>query len=106
MLFSLKIFLTDFSALHQVQVRQYLSKNGLTKSPLPNLFGCQCDGGEQPHQYTDNYLSHSDRGGELGIDVEANQKVYDQLNNTNKCIVTGGDTICRLIQLNVSSVVC
>jgi hypothetical protein len=56
---------------------QYLTKDGLTWFSLLDFLGHQRKCGEKLHEYLDNYLGHGDSGRDLGIDVEAVQKLFN-----------------------------
>ena len=71
-------------------------------SSLFNLFGRKREGGEQLHQYFDRHLSHGDCMRNLGIDLEAIQKMFDRLELINEGIVTGINVLSHLIRLNVT----
>ena len=50
--------------------------DGLTCFSLLDLFGHQREGREELYKYLYNHLSHGNSRGDLGIDVEAIQKVF------------------------------
>ena len=84
-------------------VIQYLTEDGLTWFPLRNLFGRQRKGGEQLHKNLDNHLIQGVCRFDLGIDVEAIQKVFDRLKQINQCIIAANDARERLMQLDVTT---
>jgi hypothetical protein len=67
------------------------------------LFGQQRKGREQLHKYLDNYLGHSGRRRDLGIDIEALQKMFDQLEQVNQRIIAVGDALDRLTGLDITT---
>jgi hypothetical protein len=75
MSFSPRSFLIIFSALIESGNIICRMEDGLTWLSLFNLFCHQRKSGEQLHEYLGNYLSHSVCRRNLGIDVEAIQKV-------------------------------
>ena len=58
---------------------KYLTEDRLTWFSLLDMLCHQREGGEQLHKYLDNHLSQSDRMRDFGIDVEAIQKMFNQL---------------------------
>jgi hypothetical protein len=99
-----KKFLKKFFCVATGQVTQYLAENGLTWFSLLDLFCHQRERGEQLHEYLDNHLSHSDRKADVGIDVEAIEKVFNRLEQISHCIVAFNDALDRLpvIRLDVA----
>jgi hypothetical protein len=80
-----------------------LTDEGLTKSSPFYLFGCQCERGEQLHEYFNNHLIHSVRRRDLGIDCEATEEVSNRLDQFGQSIVVGNDVLDRLIRSNVEN---
>jgi hypothetical protein len=74
-----KELLKNFFYVSLSQVILYIAEDGLTWFSLFNLFGRQRERGEQLDEYLDKYLIHSVCRRDLGIDVEALQKVIDRL---------------------------
>ena len=66
------------------------------------MFGRQRKGGEKLDEYLDNHLGHSYCRGDLRIDVEAIQKVFDRLEQVGQRIVAISGTFDRLIGLDVT----
>jgi len=63
---------------------------------LPDLFGRECEGGEQLHQYLHNNLSHSFHRRDIGVDVEALQDVFYGFEQLDNRIQVGADALERL----------
>jgi hypothetical protein len=83
------------------QVIHSLTNDRLTESSPFYLFGRQREYGEQLHKYLDNHAVHSVRRRDLGIDLEAIEKVSNRLEQISQSIVVIQDAPDRLIRLNV-----
>ena len=62
------------------------SDDGLTWSSLHDMFCRKSQCGEQLHHYLQYYLSHGRCRRDLGVDVEAFQKVFYGLEHIHKSI--------------------
>ena len=67
-------------------------------SPLFNLFRYRGKSGNEFHHDFDNDLSHSSRGRNLGINIEAVQEVFNGLEQVGKSVVASADVLDRLRQ--------
>ena len=73
---------------------------GLTRPFLIYLFGHQGKRGQYFHHYFDGYLCHScGRRWDLGINIEADQEVFNRLEQINERIITRIDVLERLRRL-------
>jgi hypothetical protein len=79
-----------------------LTENGLTKFSLLCLFSRQRECVEQLHEYLDNHLIHGSCVGDLGIDLEADEEMSNQLEKIGQGTVVIYATLDRLIRLNVT----
>jgi hypothetical protein len=93
-----KKLLSKFFCVVSSQVALYLTKDGLTRFTLLDLFGNQREGRQKLHKYLDDYLSHSDCRRDPGIDVEAIQKIFDRLKQIDQGIIAVNGTLDRLIR--------
>ena len=89
--------LNKFFCVALSQVIRYLTEDGLTGFSSLDLCSSQREGREKFHKYLDNHLSHGNRRRDLGIDVEATQKVFDRLQQIDQGIVAVKDALDRLI---------
>jgi len=58
---------------------------------LFDLFGHEGEGGEQLHQYLHDYLSHSFRRRDLGVNFEALQEAFYGLEQFDDSVQVGAD---------------
>jgi hypothetical protein len=93
-----KKLLNKFLCVALSQVIHYLTEDGLTRFSLFNLCGSQREGREKLHEYLDNHLSHSNCRRDLGINIEATQKVFDRLKQIDQGIVAVEYALDRLIR--------
>ena len=83
-------------SLYCIKSGNSISEDGLTWSPLPNLFCHECEGGEKLHHYLHDYLSHSRCRRDFGVNVEAFQEVLYGLEQFDDNIQVGTDALERL----------
>ena len=80
-----------------------LTNDRLTEFSPSYLFRRQRECGEQLHKYLGNHAVHCVRTRDLGIDLEAIEKVSNRLKQIFQSIVVIQDAPDRLICLNVTN---